>query len=129
MLAVALAAYATNATLDSTAVATQYGFTVSAYGLGTATYNVGSAGAAFGVADGTTLTVLDLLRATDAQAVHGILYNGDKRLRDLANDGTQTIRIQIREDGASLDQIVLSPQRYVDNAPGPVTNDSTIVPK
>jgi hypothetical protein len=38
------------------------------------------------VADGTTLTVLDLLRATDAQVVKGLLYNGDKRLRHQARD-------------------------------------------
>src|SRR5262249_41187058 len=30
-----------------------------------------------------------------------------------ANDGPQTIRIQQREDGISLDQIVLSPDRYL----------------
>ena len=43
--------------------------------------------------------------------------------------GTQTLRIQIREDGVQLDQIVLSPGTYLDAAPGGVTNDSTIVPK
>jgi phosphatidylserine/phosphatidylglycerophosphate/cardiolipin synthase-like enzyme len=43
--------------------------------------------------------------------------------------GTQTIRIQIREDGVSVDQIVLSPQRFVNSAPGPPTGDTTIVPK
>jgi hypothetical protein len=43
--------------------------------------------------------------------------------------GTHTLRIQIREDGVQLDQIVLSPSMYLNAAPGPVTNDSTIVPK
>ncbi len=43
--------------------------------------------------------------------------------------GPQTIRIQIREDGVAIDQIVLSPQRYVDAAPGPPTGDNIIVPK
>jgi hypothetical protein len=43
--------------------------------------------------------------------------------------GTQTMRIQIREDGVEIDQIVLSPSTYFNNAPGPVGNDSTIVPK
>jgi hypothetical protein len=46
-----------------------------------------------------------------------------------ASSGTQRIRIQIREDGVAVDQIVLSPQRYVDSPPGPPTNDSTIVIK
>src|SRR5262249_26150173 len=58
VLATALSVYATNATLDSTQAAAQYGFTVSGYGLGTATFNVGSNGAAFGVANNTSLTVM-----------------------------------------------------------------------
>jgi hypothetical protein len=43
--------------------------------------------------------------------------------------GTQRIRIQTREDGLSVDQIVLSPQRYLTAAPGAIKNDTTIVPK
>jgi hypothetical protein len=43
--------------------------------------------------------------------------------------GTQTIRIQVREDGAQIDQVVLSPSQYLSAAPGPVKQDSTIVPK
>jgi hypothetical protein len=39
------------------------------------------------------------------------------------------MRIQVREDGVQLDQIVLSSGRYLSTAPGPVGNDSTIVPK
>jgi hypothetical protein len=46
-----------------------------------------------------------------------------------ATTGTQTLRIQVREDGVMLDQIVLSPTTYLSNPPGSVTNDSTIVPK
>jgi phosphatidylserine/phosphatidylglycerophosphate/cardiolipin synthase-like enzyme len=46
-----------------------------------------------------------------------------------AATGTQTMRIQIREDGVRLDQIVLSPTQYLTTAPGPKTNDTTIVPK
>jgi hypothetical protein len=53
--------------------------------VGTATFNVGSSGDAFGAADNTTMTVMDLLLATDAQAVNGVLYNGDQGKRDLAN--------------------------------------------
>ena len=37
------------------------------------------------VADNTTLTVLDLLLATDAQAVNGLLYNGNAARRGEAN--------------------------------------------
>lgn len=43
--------------------------------------------------------------------------------------GTQTIRIQVREDGVDIDQIVISPSKYATSAPGPVSNDQTIVPK
>ena len=46
-----------------------------------------------------------------------------------AAGGTHTLRIQTREDGVRIDQIVLSPSKYLNAAPGPVTNDSTIVPK
>ena len=85
VLATALSVYATNATLDSTAVAAQYGFTVSGYGLGTATVNVRNSGAAFGVADNTVMTVMDLLLATNSQAVNGVLYSGNTAKRTAAN--------------------------------------------
>jgi PKD repeat protein len=41
--------------------------------------------------------------------------------------GTHTIRIQVREDGLSIDQIVLSPQTYLTAAPGVQTNDKTLL--
>jgi len=45
------------------------------------------------------------------------------------DSSSATIRIQIREDGVSFDQIVLSPSRYLTSPPGGVTDDHTIVPK
>ena len=42
-------------------------------------------------------------------------------------DGTHRLRIQSREDGLSIDQIVLSPHNYIDTAPGRTKNDTTIV--
>jgi hypothetical protein len=86
VLATALSVYVTNATLDPTQVAAQYGFTVSGDGVGTATVNVGSNGDAFGVANNTTMTVLDLLLATNDQAVGGLLYNGNTARRNHANN-------------------------------------------
>jgi hypothetical protein len=77
VLAAARAVYATNATLDPTQVAANYGFVVSGDGVGTATVKVGSNGDAFGVANNTTMTVMDLLLATDSQAVRGLLYNAN----------------------------------------------------
>jgi hypothetical protein len=46
-----------------------------------------------------------------------------------ATTGSHTIRVQTREDGVEIDQIVLSPVKYMSSAPGPITNDTTIVPK
>ena len=46
-----------------------------------------------------------------------------------ATGGMHTIRIQVREDGIAFDQIVLSPERYLNSSPGWVSGDSTIVPK
>lgn len=46
-----------------------------------------------------------------------------------ANGGVQTIRIQGREDGVSIDQIVLSPGTYLNSAPGALKNDTTILPR
>ena len=46
-----------------------------------------------------------------------------------ASTGSQRIRIQTREDGLSIDQIVLSPGTYLNTAPGGLKNDSTILPK
>jgi hypothetical protein len=43
--------------------------------------------------------------------------------------GPQTIRIQVREDGLGIDQIVLSPEAFLNTAPGGPKNDSTILPK
>ena len=45
------------------------------------------------------------------------------------NGAAQTIRVQAREDGLSIDQIVLSPVTYATSAPGAGKNDSTIVPE
>ncbi|HEY2905719.1 MAG TPA: phospholipase D-like domain-containing protein [Vicinamibacterales bacterium] len=45
-----------------------------------------------------------------------------------AADGAHTVRIQQREDGAIVDQIVLSPDTYVTTPPGPRQNDATILP-
>jgi hypothetical protein len=40
---------------------------------------------------------------------------------------SQTIRVQTREDGISIDQIVLSPVTYASAAPGAAKNDATIL--
>jgi hypothetical protein len=90
VLATALDVYATTLSLGGTA-GQAYGFTVTATGLGADSYNVGSDGAAFGVANKTTLNVYELLKAVDRQAVNGVLYNGDKTLRNEGNDLFSTL--------------------------------------
>jgi hypothetical protein len=44
-----------------------------------------------------------------------------------AASGQQTIRVQTREDGFSIDQILLSPEQYLTASPGALKNDATIV--
>ncbi|MCY2926375.1 MAG: hypothetical protein NT031_13230, partial [Planctomycetota bacterium] len=93
VLATAFAAYATNSALAGGTMAAKYGFTVSSAGTGAATYNVGANGAAFGVANGTTLSIMDILMAANNQAVNGVLYGGVVGLQNMANsvfDGINT---------------------------------------
>ena len=85
VMATVLAVYVTNSTLAGTTAA-QYGFLVTEGGLGTATFSIGDAGAAFGVENNTLMTILDMLLATNEQAVNGDLYGLDAILRQLAND-------------------------------------------
>src|SRR5438093_3849111 len=74
VMATALAVYVTNQSLAGT-TATAYGFQVSATGLGTRTFNVGSNGAAFGVANNSSVSVMDLLLAVNARSRNGLLYD------------------------------------------------------
>jgi hypothetical protein len=46
-----------------------------------------------------------------------------------AKSGPQTVRVLRREDGISIDQIVLSAGKYLNASPGLAKNDTTIVPK
>jgi hypothetical protein len=44
-----------------------------------------------------------------------------------AASGPQRIRVQQREDGISIDQIVLSGVKYISSAPGATKNDTTVL--
>ncbi len=44
-----------------------------------------------------------------------------------AASGRHTLRVQTREDGVQIDQIVLSPSTYLQAAPGARSNDATIL--
>jgi hypothetical protein len=56
-------------------------------------------------------------------------YGTDGPLIYFAASGPQRLRVQVREDGIGLDQIVLSAVRFKTIAPGATKNDSTIVPR
>jgi predicted amidohydrolase len=60
---------------------------------------------------------------------NGAYWLAQQRTITFATGGVHTIRIQMREDGVQIDQVVLSPSRYLTAAPGPVRNDATIVPQ
>ena len=45
-----------------------------------------------------------------------------------ASTGPQTLRVQTREDGFAIDQIVLSPVTFVNSSPGALKNDARILP-
>ena len=46
-----------------------------------------------------------------------------------AANGTHTLRVQVREDGFSIDQIVLSSTTYLNVSPGALKRDTVILPK
>jgi hypothetical protein len=46
-----------------------------------------------------------------------------------AASGSHTLRIQNREDGLAIDQILLSPRTYLDRPPGALKQDPTILPE
>ncbi|MFM8218889.1 MAG: hypothetical protein ACKOJF_08190, partial [Planctomycetaceae bacterium] len=86
ILAAAFATYVTNSSLaGSSNIATRYGFNVSATGTGGKLFSVGSSGAALGVADGTQLTIFQMLVLANSYAVNGTLYAGNTTLRTKAN--------------------------------------------
>jgi hypothetical protein len=78
-MAVAFAIYATDSDLAGT-TAVKYGFEVTSAGAGGATFNVGASGASFGVANGTVLSVFDLLKKADAKSAGNVLYGGNLSL-------------------------------------------------
>jgi len=55
------------------------------------------------------------------------VYNGPGTPIYFAVSGTQRLRVQSREDGLGIDQIVLSAVRYTTQAPGVTKNDTTLL--
>ena len=84
---------------------------------------------------GTTSGLLENLEPCSGCGVNGWGWQdkgywlSQSGLIRFASTGAHTVRVQIREDGVQLDQIVLSPSTYLSSAPGQGSGDSTIVPK
>ena len=83
VLATALNVYATTTSLGGDA-GTAYQFDVTDDGLGAANFNVLTNGAAFNVANNTTLTVWQILQATNSKSKNDILYNGASTMLTMA---------------------------------------------
>jgi endonuclease/exonuclease/phosphatase family metal-dependent hydrolase len=59
----------------------------------------------------------------------GAYWLSQNNVVQFPSSGTHRIRVQTREDGVAVDQIVLSASNYMYSAPGSVLNDSTILPE
>jgi hypothetical protein len=57
----------------------------------------------------------------------GAWWLSDDGIVRFSSGSPQTIRVQIREDGVEIDQVVLSPVTYFDTPPGGASGDGTIV--
>ncbi len=61
--------------------------------------------------------------------VDGAYWLAQTSIVQFTATGTHTMRVQSREDGAQIDQIVLSPATYLSRPPGSTSNDTTILPR
>ncbi|MEQ1727930.1 MAG: carbohydrate-binding protein [Vicinamibacterales bacterium] len=61
--------------------------------------------------------------------VDGAYWLAQSSIVQFASTGPHTMRVQSREDGAQVDQIVLSPATYLSRPPGSTSNDATILPR
>jgi hypothetical protein len=86
---------------------------------GAPVYRVGTTSStALSIEDGTNAGLAGWGWADDS-------YGGFASPLFFAASGPQTLRVQVREDGLSLDQIVLSAATYFTAAPGATKNDTT----
>jgi phosphatidylserine/phosphatidylglycerophosphate/cardiolipin synthase-like enzyme len=98
-------------------------FSDSVTSSGAATYRIGSTSA-------TTVTIEDCVNCglsgwgwNDNAVGAGVLGNAIY----FAASGQHRMRVQLREDGLSIDQVVLSRGPYLTSAPGATKNDGTIL--
>ena len=86
-MSLAFATFFTSSNLSGGSVAASYGFTVTQTGIGTKVVNVGSSGAAFGVADNTDMTIMALLLATNNLTGSDTNGDGYSNVYDSNGDG------------------------------------------
>ena len=82
---------------------------------------------------GTTPASAMMLEAASGAGVHGWGwadngYGGDGPVIYFGSTGDHKVRVQVREDGLAIDQIVLSSATYLMTAPGAPRDDTTILP-
>lgn len=61
--------------------------------------------------------------------VDGAYWLAQSSVVRFASSGTHTLRVQTREDGVQIDQVVLSPSSWMTTAPGQARNDATLLPR
>jgi hypothetical protein len=98
-------------------------FDASVTATGTATWRIGTTSA--------TVVVLEDAGGAGVQgwgwADNGYGVNVLGPVVYFAQTGPQRLRIQVREDGVGIDQVVLSPAKYLTARPGATKNDTTIL--
>jgi hypothetical protein len=90
-MAVALAVYFTDSNLGGGAASKADGFTVSPGGCGANTFNVKPDGAALGVPNGTTVTVLGILLDVNKNSANGVLEAANPQVGTLGLATLQTM--------------------------------------
>jgi phosphatidylserine/phosphatidylglycerophosphate/cardiolipin synthase-like enzyme len=102
-------------------------FSDSVTSTGAATFRIGSTSAATVTIEDCTSCGLsawgwnDNLTNNTAGALGPAVY--------FETTGAHTVRVQMREDGLSIDQIVLSSSTFLNTSPGTTKNDGTILPE
>jgi len=89
-MALTLATYFTNSNLAGEA-AEAYGFNVTDTGIGTSVINVGISGAAFGVANNTDMTIMQMLLGTNALTDSPNHQTGYANVYDTNGDGRVSV--------------------------------------
>jgi endonuclease/exonuclease/phosphatase family metal-dependent hydrolase len=99
-------------------------FSDSVDGNGSAIYRIGTSGGL-----GVNLQSCNGCALANWGWMDGAYWLSQPTTIAFSTSGTHTLRIQTREDGVALDQVVLSASTYFSSAPGQIMNDATIVPK